>query len=113
MMTLTREEIKRCKDKYGMVKEYPIFNECSHTMVDLSEFRTEGNDWKHTFSVKLPNGRFVTMCVMQPSEHQSCVDVKYHGDNISTRAVGFKDGTSDSIKDKSLYTVICDHEEEE
>jgi hypothetical protein len=111
METVSKTEVKLRRDTgLDNIGEYPMFNECEHTIVDLEHLRSEGEEWMHTFSVKLPNGRFVTMCVMQPSESQSCIDVRFSRDEEKekTWAVGFKNGSSQNIKDSNLYSVVCD-----
>lgn len=95
----------------GGFNQYPVFNNCDHYLVDMSDMRSEPDgEWMNTISIKLPNDKYVTVCVMQPSDNQSCLDIRYYGEDLKTRAIGFKDGRSQSIEESNLYTVVADVE---
>jgi hypothetical protein len=99
--------------KQGDAGEYPVFNKCNHTLIDMSDLRdTAMDDWMHTLSIKLPNDKFVTLCIMQPSDNQSCIDMKFYGEG-KHRVIGFKDGSSKSLNDQGLYSLVMDYNKEE
>lgn len=81
---------KRCED-HPKVDGYPTFNRCGHTTIDLSHLKSEEDEYQHTLSVKLPNGRFATLCFMQLGDNQICIDTKFHGEG-STRVMNFAKG---------------------
>ena len=61
-------------DKIG----YAIFNNCRHLCVNFDEERGDKN--MLTVSVKLPDGRHVTMCVIGNGDGSTeCADVQLHG----------------------------------
>ncbi|OXB94832.1 hypothetical protein [Parageobacillus galactosidasius] len=95
--------------------EYPRFNDCKHTFVDLSHLDPQKGEFMHTFSIKLPNNHYVTLCVMQSGKEESCVDVQFYrgSSRIPAKAIGFMNGTADIIKDKMLYTIVVDQSGEE
>lgn len=114
ILTVDKDVVKLSKEQgEKLFGEYPIFNDCEHTVVDLSHLRVD-EEWMHTLSVKLPNDRYVTLCVMQASDTMTCVDVQYTRDEEKDRtwAVGFKDGQSESMGDNNLFTVVCDVKKE-
>lgn len=88
---------------------YPSFNECTHYTADMSELGPGLGNWLNTISVKLPNGNSITICIMQTCEKETCVDVKFHGDNIKdTMAIGFGGVKKDSLmKNHNLYAVVA------
>lgn len=100
------------KDKEVIVHEgktYPKFNTCDHLLLDMSDMKTEEDNWMNTISIKLPNNMDLTLCVMQPSVAQSCVDVKFHGDNKdNTATLGIKNGSSDVMRNMDMYTIMAD-----
>jgi hypothetical protein len=89
-------------------ENFPIYNICPHTFVDLSHLQPGTDEWLHTFSIKLPNERHVTLCVMQTAPNEVCVDVQFYkdGERTKAKAIGFADGTSQCIKDMNLYAVV-------
>lgn len=111
MHTYNKIEVEEMKTEDRTLKGYPMFNDCSHTLIDLSGLREEDNDWMHTLSVKLPDGKFVTMCVMRPDDEHSCVDLRVHGDG-EHRVEGFEGGVSESVDNKGLYSLIMNDVEE-
>jgi len=89
------------------IKTYPTFNNCDHSLIDLSGLAPRTGNSMHTLSVKLPHGKYVTLCVMAPGDEQTCVDVKYTGTE-NVRAIGFANGTSKTIENCNLYTIVAD-----
>ena len=81
--------------------EFPIFNTCTTTFVDLQNVQdlSKENDL-HTISIRLPNGDYLTVALVPYSGENGdgCVDIQYHGDK-STRVIGFKQGRNASIID--------------
>lgn len=90
-------------------REYPTFNKCNHYLVDMSHLDPKTNDWMNTISIELPNGNFVTLCVMQPSKDESCIDVKFHGNNLKDHRVYAFGGEGDdaNVYNKSIYALIA------
>lgn len=88
---------------------YPTFNKCNHYTVDMSHLDHKSKDWLNTISIKLPNDNYVTFCVMQTSKDESCIDAKFHGDNLKNhRVIGFGKGDDNVIAlDKSIYALIA------
>lgn len=123
MEHVSRDGIRECT-KFKKYEEeartyhngYPMFNGCNHTFVDLSHLNPknsegEDNHWMHTFSVKLPDGNFVTMCVMQSSISGANVDVQFYKGSKpkkNTRVMGMNKGKSDNIYNTSLVAVITE-----
>lgn len=111
---ISKKEIELIKGE-GRIKiggEYPIYNNFDHTIIDMSNLRSEGSDWGHTLSIKLPNGNFATLCVMQCADDQSCIDARFYGGNIKEHKVlGFREGKSQSIKDQGTYALVLDAKE--
>ena len=66
---------------------YPTFNDCNHYIVDMSHLDFKNKDWMNTISIKLPNDNFVTLCVMQTSKDETCIDAKFHGSNLKDHRV--------------------------
>lgn len=90
-------------------KGYPTFNECNHYIMDMSHLDPKTKDWLNTISIKLPNDNYVTFCVMQTSKDESCIDVRFHGDNLKNhRVIAFGNNDGDVIAlDKSIYALIA------
>lgn len=88
---------------------YPAFNKCDHYTVDMSHLDYKTEDWLNTISIKLPNDNYVTFCVMQTSKDESCIDVKFHGDNLKDHRVYAMGGECDdaNIYNKSIYALIA------
>lgn len=88
---------------------YPTFNKCNHYTVDMSHLDHKSKDWLNTISIKLPNDNYVTFCVMQTSKYESCIDAKFHGDNLkSHRVIAFGKGDDNVIAlNKSIYALIA------
>jgi hypothetical protein len=96
----------------ALEKGYKVYQHCPHYLVDMSHLSPKTEDWMNTISIKLPNDRFVTLCVIQASETQTCVDIDYHARESKTDkvwAMKFEDGTGETIKGNGLYTVIIDN----
>lgn len=88
---------------------YPTFNKCNHYVVDMSHLDPRTEDWMNTISLKLPNGLFATLCVMQTSKDEICIDTKFHGDNLKEHrvyAIGEK-GEGTSVYNKNIYALIA------
>lgn len=85
---------------------YPTFNTCAHTTLDLSHLEDGTENWMQTLSIKLPNGTYATVCVMEMG-NQVCMDLKYHGEG-KTRIAEFKNGTSRDMPDCGLVALILD-----
>lgn len=88
---------------------YPTFNTCNHYVVDMSHLNPKTEDWMNTISIKLPNDNYVTLCVMQTSKDESCIDAKFHGDNLKNHRVIAFGGDGDNViaLDKSIYALIA------
>lgn len=114
-MNATQKELIFTKYTVEEVKEkgYPAFNECNHYLVDMSHLNPKTKDWLNTISIKLPNDNYVTFCVMQTSKDESCIDAKFHGDNLKNhRVIAFgSDGDNEIALDKSIYALIAHAEE--
>ena len=95
--------------------EYPCFNDCEHTFVDLSHLDPQKGEFMHTFSIKLPNDYYITLCVIQSGKDESCVDVQFYrgSSRIPAKAIGFMNGTADVIEDKMLYSIVANQSVEE
>lgn len=111
---VSKKEIELIKEGGGFKigDEYPIYNNFDHTIIDMSNLRSTKEDWGHTLSIKLPNGNFVTLCVMQCSDEQSCIDARFYGDNMGNHGVlGFKNGGTKSIYDQGTYALVLNAKE--
>lgn len=88
---------------------YPTFNKCNHYIADMSHLNPKTKDWMNTISIKLPNGNFVTLCVMQPSEDETCIDAKFHGKNLKDHRVFAIGGEGEDINvyNKNIYALIA------
>lgn len=59
--------------------EYPTFNRCGHTTIDLSSISKMEDENMHTLSLKLTEDSFLTLCVMPINEGNYLnIDVKLH-----------------------------------
>ena len=90
-------------------KGYKTFNECIHYIADMSHLESGTDDWMNTVSIKLPNGRQATLCLMQCSPSMFNIDIsidKNESDEI--KAIRFHDGTADLIKGDGTYAVIVE-----
>lgn len=92
---------------------YPTFNKCNHYLVDMSHLNPRTDDWMNTISIELPNGNFVTMCVMQSGEDESCIDVAFHGNNLKDHRVYAMGGEGEdaNIYNKNIYALIAHSKE--
>ena len=90
-------------------KGYPTFNGCNHYLVDMSHLNPRTEDWMNTISVKLPNGNYITFCVMQTSKDETCVDTKFHGDNLKDHRVLAMggEGKDENVYNKNIYALIA------
>jgi hypothetical protein len=88
---------------------YPTFNECNHYIVDMSHLDPRSKDWLNTISIKLPNDIFVTLCVMQTSKDETCIDTKFHGENIEKHRVFALGGEGEDVNiyNKNIYALIA------
>lgn len=88
---------------------YPTFNKCNHYTVDMSHLDHKSKDWMNTISIKLSNDNYVTFCVMQTSKDESCIDVKFHGDNLKDHRVYAMGGEGDdaNVYNKNIYALIA------
>ena len=106
-MEATQKELifTKCSIEEAEKLGYPTFNKCNHYTVDMSHLDHKTKDWMNTISIKLPNGNYVTFCVMHTSKDESCIDVKFHGDNLKDhRVIGFeKDGDNAFVLDLCIY----------
>lgn len=98
-----------CTPENAKKKGYPTFNECNHYTVDMSHLKPGTDDWMNTISVKLPNGNFVTFCVMQTSPDETCVDTKFHGENLKDHRVMTFGGSGEDyiVPNKNIYALIA------
>lgn len=110
-MEATQKELIFTKRTVEEVEKlgYPIFNKCNHYTVDMSHLDHKSKDWMNTISIKLPNNNYVTFCVMQTSKDESCIDVKFHGDNLKDHRVYAMGGGGDdaNVYNKSIYALIA------
>lgn len=110
-MEATQKELifTKCSIEEAEKLGYPIFNKCNHYTVDMSHLDHKSKDWMNTISIKLPNGNYVTFCVMQTSKDESCIDVKFHGDNLKDHRVYAMGGDSDdaNVYNKNIYALIA------
>ncbi|MGG4105186.1 hypothetical protein AAXB25_14815 [Paenibacillus lautus] len=89
---------------------YPTFNNCNHYLVDMSHLDSGTDDYMNTISIKLPNGNFATLCVMQTSKDETCIDAKFHGENIAEHrvyAMGGGEGRDTNVWNKNIYALIA------
>lgn len=102
-------KFEKCTPEEANDKGYPVFNQCNHYVADMSHLRINEEDWMNTLSIKLPNGNFVTMCIMQTCDNETCIDVKFHGENLENhRVIGFGGESKDiSIDNKGLYALVA------
>lgn len=92
---------------------YPKWNDCNHYLVDMSHLDPKTEDWMNTISVKLPNGNYVTFCVMQTSKDETCVDCAFHGENLKDhRVLAMGEGGDVNAWNKSIYALIAHAKEE-
>ena len=89
--------------------EYPVFNDFNHYIVDMSHLDSKTKDWMNTISIKLPNDNFVTLCVMQTSKDETCIDAKFHGNNLKEHRVYAIGGEGDDVNiyNKNIYALIA------
>lgn len=99
----------KCSVEETEKKNYPAFNRCNHYLVDMSHLDPKTEDWMNTISVKLPNGNYVTFCVMQTSKDESCIDTKFHGSNLKDHRVYAMGGEDDDVNvyNKDIYALIA------
>ena len=72
---------------------FPLFNPATHTFVDLERVQDDTRDsFKHTVSIRLPNGDFLTVAIVpmfnDDATSDGCIDIQYHGDKTK-RILGF------------------------
>lgn len=93
---------------------YPTFNNCNHYIVDMSHLDPKTKDWMNTISIKLPNGNFATLCIMQTSKDETCIDAKFHGANLKDhRVCGIGErGKCENVYDKNIYALIAHSNED-
>ena len=99
----------KCSVEETKEKNYPSFNRCNHYLVDMSHLDPKTEDWMNTISVKLPNSNYVTFCVMQTSKDESCIDTKFHGNNLKDHRVYAIGGEDDDVNvyNKDIYALIA------
>lgn len=75
----------------------------------MSHLKPGTKDWMNTISVKLPNDIFVTLCVMQTSPDEICIDTKFHGPNLKDHRVMTFGGRGEDyiVRDKNIYALIA------
>lgn len=56
---------------------YALFNTCNHHMIDMTHIKNGRLEYMETVSIKLPNGRCVTVNVMDLGEELN-VDIQLH-----------------------------------
>ena len=79
----------------------------------MSRLDPKTKDWMNTISVKLPNDIFATLCVMQLNKDETCIDAKFHGENLKDHrvvAMGGK-GKDANVYNKNIYALIAHCEE--
>ena len=88
---------------------YPTFNDCNHYIVDMSHLDFKKKDWMNTISIKLPNDIYVTLCVMQTSKDEACIDTKFYGKNLKDhRVFGIGgEGKDANVHNKNIYALIA------
>lgn len=74
------EDVKRLAILDG---EFPIFNPCGHTTIDMSNIPNNERFGKiHTLSIKLHEDNFITLCVIQNNDGSfTNIDAKFHSKN--------------------------------
>jgi hypothetical protein len=88
---------------------YPIWNDCNHYLVDMSHLVSGTKDYQNTISIKLPNGNYATVCVMQTSQDETCIDCAFHGDNLKDHRVYAMggEGKDENVYNKNIYALIA------
>ena len=82
--TFDSASVKEARDKKGnhvnlINEEYPSFNRCGHTTIDLSNISEVEDENMHTLSIKLNKDSFLTLCVMPINGGNYLnIDVKLH-----------------------------------
>ncbi len=92
IFTVTREKAQE--------EGHACFNNGLHTIVELDHLE-KGS--MHTISIKLPNGQYLTTCIIPFDGDSGTIDFKYHGTG-EQRVIGFRNGKSEEIK-ADLYTL--------
>jgi hypothetical protein len=112
--TYTTEEIQSVREKEYVfsMDGYPLYNDCGHTLLDLSHLKSGTKEYGHTISVKLPHGRYVTFNVQDLPFNEANVDIRVTEDGklaneaeLKVNMLGFKNGGSDCMKDKDLFAL--------
>ncbi|TVX86047.1 hypothetical protein [Paenibacillus agilis] len=103
-LTFTKHTHEEAKSK-----ELPVWNGCNHYEVDMSHLQSSTEDYMNTIVVKLPNGNAITMCVMQTSKDETCIDTAFHGDNIEKHRVYAMggEGKDENVYNKNIYALIA------
>lgn len=87
---------------------YPTWNQCNHYTVDMSHLDPKTGDWMNTITIKLPNGNFATLCVMQTSKDETCIDSAFHGENLKDhRVLAMGEGPDVNAYNKNIYALIA------
>ena len=88
---------------------YPKFNNGNHYIVDMSHLDPKKGDWMNTISIKLPNENYLTLCVMQTSKDETCIDTAFHGDNLKDHRVFSMGGEGGDVNtyNKDIYALIA------
>lgn len=93
----------------AVAQGYPKFNNGNHYLVDMSHLDPKKGDWMNTISIKLPNDNYVTLCVMQTSKDETCIDTAFHGENLKDHRVFSMGGEGGDVNtyNKDIYALIC------
>lgn len=89
---------------------FPMFNNCDHTTLDMSDILE--NNGMQTLSIKLNEGAYVTMCFMECTKGYYDIDIKFHtNDDYETKAIHFEKNSPNktiNINDLNLLALICE-----
>lgn len=120
-MTQPQKDLTFCQTnpEVAKLRGYPTWNTCNHHTVDMSHLDHHTDDYMSTISIKLPNGLYATVCIMQHADRQVCLDVAMHGENLQQHHVDpMGDGRDGLPYDKAqpnynrnIYAVIADAKE--
>ena len=94
-------------------KGYATYNNCNHYLVDMSHLAPRTDDYMNTISIKLPNGNFATICLMQTSKVETCIDTSFHGENLREHRVYAMggEGKDENVYNKNIYALIAQAKE--
>lgn len=104
--------------------EFPTFNGCAHTTIDMSEIPSDNHNGKmHTLSIKVSDDTFLTLSIAQLFDGKYVnVDAQFHSknENRTSKAIHFpknlspmQGGTStQKIDDLNLIALISEEKKD-